>query len=209
MARPLCALLLSLVFAVPVPATAHNWDKIISRAREMLVYTVTPKGMCSGFVIDVKREYVLTAQHCVESFPIYVDGKEAQLVVADVSLDLALLKALVSGKTPAAFGTDIATSDEVLVVGYAHGWRVPLTLPSVIVQLNATIPHFRPHFTMLLGLNRQPASFQGMSGGPVLNRQGKVIGITQIGKDAYAGMRPAAIIIQFLNATIYKGAYVL
>src|SRR3990167_2913487 len=95
MKRLLASLLaLSLLAA---PALAHDWSSVayrLSQATAMLT-TWEGKGFCSAFSIDNKRDYMLTAAHCVDSRyaaeGFLVDNTIPSIVLHNRDIDVAVL----------------------------------------------------------------------------------------------------------------------
>src|SRR3990167_6686400 len=93
MKRVLASLLaLSLLAA---PALAHDWSDVayrLSQATAMLT-NWEGKGFCSAFSIDNKRDYMMTAAHCVdharEGF--LVDNTLPSIVLHNRDIDVAVL----------------------------------------------------------------------------------------------------------------------
>ena len=142
-------------------------------------------GAGTGFVISTDG-YIVTNNHVVSGAGTRIevtfnDGthKRATLVGQDPSADLAVLKADVSGVTPATLGDSdkIVVGDEVIAIGNA------LALPgqpsvtrgivsalnrSIDTQVNTTLDHM---------IQTDAAINPGNSGGPLVNSSGQVIGI--------------------------------
>ncbi|HJV30496.1 MAG TPA: trypsin-like peptidase domain-containing protein [Gaiellaceae bacterium] len=138
----------------------------------------------SGFVID-DQGHVLTNQHVVENaesvtvrFP---DGDEveARVVGADASSDVAVLEldAVPSGVTPVELGSSesLEIGDLVVAIGSPFGLEGTVT-SGIVSALNRelTAPD---GFTIDGAIQTDAAINPGNSGGPLLDGQGRVIGI--------------------------------
>ncbi|MFN2616713.1 MAG: S1C family serine protease [Thermoleophilaceae bacterium] len=139
----------------------------------------------SGFVID-KDGYVLTNDHVVEgSSDVSVRFKEngpavnAQVKGSDPSSDLALLK-IDPGKAkldPVPLGSSkkVAVGDPAIAIGNPFGLQRTVTTGIVsAVQREINAPN---DFTIRGAIQTDASVNPGNSGGPLLNGDGRVIGI--------------------------------
>ncbi|MCC6494580.1 MAG: trypsin-like peptidase domain-containing protein [Pirellulales bacterium] len=140
-------------------------------------------GMGTGVVID-PRGYILTNNHVVDGvrqINVTLQGGQAyvaQLVAHDPETDLAVIRI----RTPQALPTiqlgasrDLMTGETVVAVGNAYGYEHTVTSGIISalhrnVQVNETQQY--------LDLIQTDASINpGNSGGPLLNLDGKMIGL--------------------------------
>lgn len=173
MKRTIAALILS--FSLAIPTFAANWwtvaqDLSQSVYRLSMVADGEEVGMCSGFVIDQRVSNILTAAHCApEGVEVQVADQVGNVLLKDEDVDLAVIqyrgqvlgKALRPGKAP-------RTTDEIMSVGYAFGSQVPVFQIGRVAQSD---------YSGYIVVN--PAHNVGMSGGPVVDPTGKVVGIVQ------------------------------
>jgi len=127
---------------------------------------------CTGFLIA--DQLVLTAAHCTRGESMTVAGLAVHATVADDYYDLALLTVPIHG-TPLLFREAPVVRFEALAAfGYAHGWT-RITVAHVQVYHIDLIPGegMRP------GILVRPGHIGGMSGGPLIDEQGLVVGIIQ------------------------------
>jgi S1-C subfamily serine protease len=138
----------------------------------------------SGFVIDAQG-HVLTNQHVVDNaqsvtvrFP---DGEEvgARVVGADASSDVAVLEldSVPSGVTPVELGSSESLEIGDLVVAIGSPFGLEGTVTSGIVSAlhrELTAPD---GFTIDGAIQTDAAINPGNSGGPLLDGQGRVVGI--------------------------------
>jgi 2-alkenal reductase len=166
----------------PAPGTGGAEDPIVAavqRVQPATVFVVTDAGSSgSGFIIS-EDGYIVTNNHVIEGarqFAVTYDGGErvpATLVGASPEFDLAVLK--VEGSVPA-------------VATWGDSSAVPVG--SQVIAIGSALGDFQNSVTLgiLSGVNRQLEEIPGMlqtdaainhgnSGGPLLNRQGEVIGI--------------------------------
>ncbi len=147
-------------------------------------------GQGSGFVLD-ERGYVATNAHVVTTeadggraeqvFVEFSDGNRlaAEIVGADPNADVALLKVDPEGLslTPLALGASnsIAVGEPVAAIGSPFGERQSLTIGVV----SATDRNIRSLTRFAIGnaIQTDAAINPGNSGGPLLDGQGRVIGI--------------------------------
>lgn len=140
------------------------------------------KALGSGVVIN-KDGQILTSLHVVAGAAhvkvTFADGTESAATVqsSDADHDTAVLTAehLPSVVVPAVIGGGVRVGDEVFAVGHPLGLVDSLTA-GVVSGLDRTFPV--PGGRTLNGLIQFDAAVSpGNSGGPLLNKQGQVIGI--------------------------------
>ena len=136
----------------------------------------------SGIIVD-GRGYIATNNHVVENASelriIQANGQEvvAQLVATDPAEDLAILKISQEGLIPIKWG-DSATvrlGQEVYAIGSPLGDFPNSVSFGIISGLNRAL-EMKDH--VIDGLIQTDAAInRGSSGGPLINRQGEVVGI--------------------------------
>jgi putative serine protease PepD len=146
----------------------------------------------SGFVYDAQG-HIVTNEHVVDgadsiSVKFSNGGSyKATLVGSDASTDLAVLKvdAPTSLLTPLtlADSSNVAVGDSVVAIGSPFGLEGSITAGIVsALHRQMTAPN---NFTINDSIQTDAAINHGNSGGPLLNAQGRVIGITsQIESDS-------------------------
>jgi S1-C subfamily serine protease len=147
--------------------------------------TQVQQSLGSGFVID-KAGLVVTNYHVVgEAESVYVsfsnsDAMRAEIVGRDAATDLALLKVIASSRAlkPLRLGDSdhVQVGDQVAAIGNPLGFERSITLGIVsALHRSLTSPGGTPIDRVIQTdavLNR------GNSGGPLLNAQGEVIGVS-------------------------------
>lgn len=137
-------------------------------------------------VIMTSDGYVITNHHiiagCSYAEVVLSDGSyyEAKLVGSDAESDLAVLKAEVTGLTPAEFGISdsLRVGDDVLAIGNPLGSELFGTMTEGIVSaINRDVNV--DGYTMTL-IQTTAALNPGNSGGALINMSGQVIGITNM-----------------------------
>jgi putative serine protease PepD len=159
-------------------------QSIYQLANKGVVEISAGQGQGSGFVYD-GNGHIVTNQHVVEgSTSVSVkfwNGKtyNAQVVGTDASTDLAVLKvnAPVSELFPLALGdsSKLAVGDAVVAIGSPFGLEGTVTSGIVsALHREMTSPN---HFAIDNSIQTDAAINHGNSGGPLLNAQGKVVGV--------------------------------
>ena len=157
------------------------------------------RGSGTGFIVS-QTGHVLTNAHVVQDCgAISIEGAPATVIQSDPSIDLALLHgSSLAGQPAAEFSANPAMlNSDVTVVGYP--------LAGLLGGLNVT----RGSLTSLKGVagdgNRMQISAPvqpGNSGGPVLNAEGKVVGVVVSKLDAMLVKEATGDIPQNVNFAI-------
>ena len=147
--------------------------------------TVTRKDslavLGSGFIVD-SSGLVLTNQHVVASTHRVIvqlsDGRQfrAKIAQGDRSMDLAILKIETDGPLPAA---RLANSEKVAIGDWVLAIGCPLELEQTVSAgiISAKDRSFCPNHRAGM-LQTDAAINPGSSGGPLVNLDGQVVGIT-------------------------------
>ena len=136
----------------------------------------------TGVVINADGS-ILTAQHVVagstEIRVVFADGTEANgsIVAAQPAKDIAVLQTDRPPEVivPAVMGGGVGVGDDVVAVGHPLGLTNSLS-SGVVAGLNRSVPVERGR-TLDDLIQFDAAVNPGNSGGPLLNRNGEVIGI--------------------------------
>jgi len=165
---------------------------IYQLANKGVVEIAAGQGQGSGFVYDGDG-HIVTNQHVVEGATSvsvrFWNGKtyDAQVVGTDASTDLAVLKvnAPASELFPLSLGdsSKLAVGDAVVAIGSPFGLEGTVTSGIVsALHREMTSPN---HFAIDNSIQTDAAINHGNSGGPLLNAQGKVVGVnSQIESDS-------------------------
>lgn len=163
--------------------------------------SVTKAGAASGIVMT-EDGYIITNWHCVTNESTgksydrvdvtTYDGKtyeDAQIIGADESTDLAVIKINATGLSAAQFGDSsaLAVGDRVVALGNAAG--LSWTATQGIVSAVARDVYDDTGYAIKC-LQVDAAINYGNSGGPLLNSQGLVVGINsaKIAASGYEGL---------------------
>ena len=164
-----------------------NLAELYNSVKNGVVYVQAGQSASgSGFVIS-SDGYIVTNEHVVaesDSYTVRIGETDrtvpATLVGADASNDLALLKV-----DPSQTGTlhpleladtgDAQVGDEVIAIGSPFGLQSTLT-SGIVSALNRTLQSPNGH-SIDGAIQTDAAINPGNSGGPLLNTDGKVIGV--------------------------------
>lgn len=163
--------------------------------------SLTEAGAASGIVMTADG-YVITNGHCVINETtgkpydridvVTHDGKtyeNAEIIGADTSTDLAVIKVKAKGLTAAKFGdsSELAVGDRIVALGNAAG--LSWTATQGIVSALARDVYDDTGYAIKC-LQVDAAINFGNSGGPLLNNQGLVVGInsSKIAANGYEGL---------------------
>jgi S1-C subfamily serine protease len=181
-----------------------------------------PLGQASGFVYD-QAGNIITNAHVVSGADQievrFSDGsvREAELTGKDLNSDLAVVKVanLPAGIQPIPLGDmeNVAVGQTVVAIGNPFGLEGTLTR-GIVSAIGRTIPTLT-QFRIPKAIQTDAPINPGNSGGPLLNLEGKVIGVNaQIETDgqsqANSGIGfaiPVSIINRVVPELISKGDY--
>ena len=161
-----------------LPTIASDWSKVAERLQKSTFELQSYEGdtYCSGWVIDNKRDYAMTAEHCVVAFafPI-VDGIEATIEWQDPLLDAAVLHVPGIDRPDLPVGKPIKVGEEIGMFGFARevGFYGHFRVGHVSA-VNAAVDGVPGPWIV----TDQPV-IGGMSGGPAVNWDGKVVSMNQ------------------------------
>lgn len=136
-----------------------------------------PRGVGSGFIIS-DDGYILTNNHVVDSadgiFVTMTDGKEykAKVIGTDPRTDVALIKIEADGLKPLPIGDSntLKKGQWVLAIGSPFGLDSTVT-SGIVSAINRETGDYLPFIQTDVAVN------PGNSGGPLIDLDGKVVGI--------------------------------
>lgn len=173
------------------PEGQTQWGSAtIAGANGAVIYIETSKGSCTGFIINTVEKLALTANHCdpEDGSPIWADKVRAEVKAKDSKKDLLVLR--IEDLDPSRTALSLAsknpvTGQEVASVGFGYGLDSVQFRRTTVSSNAITLPN-NVNPGPFVGINN---SFTpGQSGGPVLNRQGNVVAIVQLGDEATLGL---------------------
>jgi S1-C subfamily serine protease len=184
--NPQTGLTASQIYRRDSPGVAFVTAQIVQTTSNLFGFPQTQQGTStgSGFVID-KNGTILTNAHVVDgSRKVTVSfgtGRQipAKVVGADRSTDLAVLKIDASGLNlhalPLGSYRDVQVGDPVIAIGNPFG--LDRTLTTGVVSAKAREIQGLNNFTIDNVIQTDAAINPGNSGGPLLDADGRVIGI--------------------------------
>lgn len=180
-----------LVLFVTSPLLAKDWSKVTAQLNLATFPLQTDMGniYCTGFMIDSARGYALTAAHCVDDQEgnvkeiINVGKDQATVVFFDADLDVAVLHSVTINRPSILPAKEVKVGQELLSFGFARE--------------SGLYGHFRAGNVAGIGsvdelpsvwvITDQPF-IGGMSGGPVVDKDGKLIAMVQRSDRALTGI---------------------
>ena len=200
---PLLFLMSACAFVVTPP---QDFSSLISRTERSLlrlelapVDVVNPltgeetarRPVCTGFVIDSARHYALTATHCVATPYLDANGKQAHTIWFNAELDLAVIE--IQQTLPALsahFGT-VSRGQQTWVLGFGYGQSRPIFRQAYVSEYEI---RYGLEPDVWITLDRSFVG--GLSGSPILDTSGAVVGIA-LQSDGLSGWgRPISAILR-------------
>ena len=186
--RRLIAALIAILLLV-LPASAADWSGVFDRTKFSVASLFSDAGSCTAFSIDQGRRHYLTADHCIATDGTMAFWKEGipgfntqgtfdvvRVLQRSKELDAAVvegsigLPALMPGPEP-KIGSELAS------IGYALGEPAPWIFGSLV----ASVKDARSYGQTRRIIFRDNQDVMGVSGGPVVDRQGRVVAMVQQG----------------------------
>lgn len=158
--------------------------KKVERAKaSVAIYHHTPDpGICTAF--SIAPNYFLTAAHCIGEDTYHkLFQYEAEVVSVSLEYDLALLRADLILPPLEVEEDGVQPGEMVFSIGYglAYNKLVGFHMISLIDTVaNLRLLDFYPDPTALFYVTYNNAN-RGMSGGPILTREGKVVSVVSSG----------------------------
>jgi serine protease Do len=176
-----------------LPVKADQWGMTVKKVQNAVLYVENEEGSCTAFVIDAAKQYVMSAAHCYGN-QIWVDRVAGEVIALDTKKDLMVLE--VKNLDPAKTALKMAAKDpeirqDVMSVGYGYGLERPFFKTAHVSDTEVRIPGIGGPF---IGVD---ASFTpGQSGGPVVDINGNLVSIVQMGDGGTLGIGVGVDIIR-------------
>jgi hypothetical protein len=188
--------------AAPPQAAAHPTVRdIVARSAGSVVVVRTPRGLGTGFVVD--RGVVATNLHVIAGADRILlatpQGKRLQISAIaglDPAHDLALLSfAAEASPTPLPLRRDtpLMAGDPVVAIGTPQGLAL-----SASTGIISAVRELGPRLTLVQ--TTAPIS-PGSSGGPLLDEQGRVVGVTTLISTSGQNLN-FAVPVEYLSALL-------
>lgn len=175
------------------------------------------EGVGSGFIVD-SRGYIVTNAHVVGDNPkeikvYFIDGKEliAEVLWKDTTLDMAVIKVDATNLPIVELGDSdtIQVGELAIAIGNPLGLRYDRTVTQGIISgLNRTIQVSQTDIMEDL-IQTDAAINPGNSGGPLINNEGRIIGINtaKASAESLGFAIPINIAKPIINQLINEGKF--
>lgn len=165
-----------------VVGTGAGWP--VERLAPNIHKFTGPKMQCTAFLISVKRKHWLTASHCVVGDgPHYITSRPAT-VVMDERTETGIAVLETASVPPDAKGLTLGTEpkrgDAVLHLGFGGDAPTVIMFDGLFIHRHLPLNETALQFNSAQGM-------PGMSGGPIVNRKGHVVGMV------VGGFQPTAV----------------
>ena len=166
---------------LPTPTPEPTVEDVVDKARRSVVHIIGRAGSGSGFVVD-SAGYILTNEHVVEGqteVTVILDSGMrtfGRVAVQDASRDMALVK-IDRGRQPALpLASSVRIGQDVVALGYPFGTSglENLTISTGVISAIQS-------FDGISYVQTDAAVNSGNSGGPLLNMDGRVVGMNTSG----------------------------
>ena len=213
MGRVLLAIVLMGVLLVQSPvAEAMDWTRIVQMLRGStvpLACSLHQQHVCTAFSINQEEGLYLTAFHCTPKFvsapdetghvneeePL-LDGKPLAIVFANEEVDIAIVRGVKHRPALLPRTKTLEVGTEVGSYGYGYGLEAPIFRTGVISVFLKGPDNIERYLV-------DNAFIMGMSGGPVVDRDGRVVGVNHK-TDNWSGF--SASIRQILTSSQFWGS---
>lgn len=171
------------VLATAATAYASDWALAGEKLKASVVFLETSSGTCTAFVIHEQKNLVLTAAHCFDSDGVekmFVDNKPVtKLVAKDTKKDLLVLQVDDLDRPALKLApSDPKLGDSVASYGYGYGLESPLLKVHHVAADKLHIDQENIGGPLIAV---DTSYVNGMSGGPLVNMSGEVVGVVQLG----------------------------
>lgn len=180
-------LLWAVLYVFLAPTYAHDWGGTLALVHPSLIRLThiipatetTPEkiGTCTGFVIGKidNSAVVMTAHHCLDPALKANDTYDLSVMMTHEETGIAILR--VPGLTRPNLKPNrshLKQGHMAAGVGFAFSYHEPLSLPGYIVHPGADLNKVGRRWLVF-----DACFIHGMSGGPIVDFNGRVVGIIQ------------------------------
>jgi S1-C subfamily serine protease len=145
---------------------------------------------CTGFQVAPKK--IMTAAHCVGD-DMKADGIPVKVISGDKYFDLALLEGPSDRPILQFREREVQRWEMLKSLGYGYGWNRLTVLDNKVILTRYKVVEDGP-----VGIVVQGGYIGGMSGGPLVDLDGKVVGVVQRSNSQIGYSVGATIIKAFL-----------
>lgn len=176
--KALLTALIAVFLFVQSGAAIYTSPPSIDKAIRSLVrveFEAQPKGVhvCTGFVVSSSKGWAITARHCViDKTPVYVDGQESEIVKQNGLFTIVRIPPM-SKPTLELRDRELPIGERLYAIGYGFGQ---------LMVFNRGFSGWIDKDIMLDG-----PLVGGMSGGPIIDQDGRVVGLNQASSE-YIGL---------------------
>lgn len=157
-------------FTAPVEASMWPTERVLRSVVRIAVQFDGKPGSCSAFSVD-ERGWFVTAHHCA-SGSVRIGDVPLTFLLTDPENDLALLETARGGLPALKLGRPPKVGDATFATGYPLSSPSPMVLPSMYQGVFDAWARGERPAAIFIG-NTIP----GMSGGPIVDTSGEVIGV--------------------------------
>lgn len=162
--------------------SAADWTTTAKTLNKSVVFVSNEMGSCTGFVVNDNakggKDYVLTANHCYGN-ELYADGSLAKAIFRDVKKDLMILEVDDLDRPALALAPKNPEQGAVVAsFGFGMGLNRPMLRVAEVSDDAMELSDDNGPFVAI-----DAAFVPGQSGGPVVNINGEVVAIVQMGTD--------------------------
>ncbi len=158
-------------------------EKMLAQSVARLdLYRGEEQGVCTAFSINENRAFFLTAAHCVTgSERMMLEGQETWVTFLSEEHDLAVM--LKPGASKPALHpriSPVGVGTEAGAYGYGYGWTVAQLRVGKVAGIELPLAQIEQEGTDTLTMFDQ-GFVMGQSGGPLVDANGSVIALIQMG----------------------------
>ena len=209
MRKVLLIFLASVLLVAPLSGQ-DTWSSVVKKSNNAVFYIEVSrgdeKGGCTGFVINAKEKLAMTANHCDpgEGGEMWADKVRAEVVAKDAKKDLLVIqmKYMDPERTALSLADKNPTvGQDVMSVGFGYALDNIQFRKASVSSAGIMLPG-NDNPGPFIGTN---ISFTpGQSGGPVLDSEGHVVAIVQLGDGGTLGMGVGAETIRERFARFFQ-----